>query len=62
LLDSRKKNPDGKTITVSIGGIILQPTDETTDSYLLEMADQRLYQAKEEGRNRINILDRHHQK
>ncbi|WP_021024288.1 GGDEF domain-containing protein [Salinivibrio costicola] len=56
------KNPDGKTITVSIGGIILQPTDETTDSYLLEMADQRLYQAKEEGRNRINILDRHHQK
>ncbi|WP_025739180.1 GGDEF domain-containing protein [Salinivibrio socompensis] len=56
------KNPDGETITVSMGGIILQPTDETTDSYLLEMADQRLYQAKEEGRDRINIIDHRSQK
>ncbi|MPX89635.1 GGDEF domain-containing protein [Salinivibrio sp. VYel1] len=57
-----KKNPDGDKITVSIGGIITLPTRETTDSYLLEMADQRLYQAKEEGRDRTKILDQTREK
>ncbi|SIO34375.1 GGDEF domain-containing protein [Salinivibrio sp. ES.052] len=56
------KNPDGDVITVSIGGIVTYPSNETSDSYLLEMADQRLYQAKEEGRDRINILDQREEK
>jgi len=50
-------------ITVSIGVATLQPGRTTSSANLLEAADQALYQAKVEGRNRISIwsppLDRH---
>lgn len=59
---AHEKNPDGDYVTVSIGGIITIPDDDTSDSYLLEAADQQLYQAKDGGRDCINILDQREKK
>lgn len=41
-----------KQLTIS-GGVSEFPSDETTDSELIELADTRLYEAKESGRNMI---------
>ncbi|KXF80440.1 sensor domain-containing diguanylate cyclase [Enterovibrio coralii] len=42
-------------ITISIGGIICYPDENTNSNQLLEMADQCLYKAKRAGRNRAEL-------
>lgn len=41
--------------TISIGGISLIPTRDTTPASLIKLADNALYQAKDQGRNCIHI-------
>jgi diguanylate cyclase (GGDEF)-like protein len=43
--------PNGETVTISIGGAVF-PSDGATVDALFHVADERLYQAKREGRNR----------
>ncbi|WP_320442740.1 diguanylate cyclase [Herbaspirillum sp. alder98] len=40
-------------LTVSVGAACVVPGDEQDVKELIEMADQRLYQAKQQGRNRV---------
>ncbi len=44
--------PDGAQVTVSIGAAVF-PTDGKSVEALFQAADERLYQAKGEGRNRV---------
>lgn len=44
--------PDGSRVTVSIGAALF-PADGKTAEELFHVADERLYQAKREGRNRV---------
>ncbi|HUR82868.1 MAG TPA: diguanylate cyclase [Thermoanaerobaculia bacterium] len=46
--------PDGATVTVSIGAA-LYPEDGADRESLFRTADERLYQAKEAGRNRVVV-------
>lgn len=45
---------NGESVTISIGGAVY-PSDGSTVDALFHAADERLYQAKEEGRNRVVI-------
>ena len=51
LVESLPAPANGSTVTISIGGA-LYPQDGATVESLFRVADERLYQAKEEGRNR----------
>lgn len=51
-----KNSPSGKPITVSIG-IAVYPNDAETAQQLLQRADQALYTAKHQGRNRTIVYD-----
>lgn len=44
-----------ETVTVSIGTLSLTCTKETTPDYIIRKADELLYQAKHEGRDRIKF-------
>ena len=46
--------PDGAQVTVSIGAAIY-PSDGLSEEELFRAADERLYQAKHEGRNRVVV-------
>ena len=46
---------DGTTVTIS-GGAAVYPADGSTVEALFQVADERLYRAKKEGRNRIAIV------
>ncbi len=46
--------PDGATVTLSIGAALF-PSDGASAETLFEAADQRLYEAKKAGRNRVVI-------
>lgn len=48
--------PDGTSVTCSIGITQYAPGEKTEE--FLERADQALYRAKEEGRNRVRILEK----
>lgn len=47
------QRPDGEPLTASIGVAERQADALPTKQMLLELADQRMYQAKKQGRNRI---------
>ncbi len=47
--------PDGDAVTVSIGGATF-PNDGATADALFAAADERLYQAKRQGRNRVVVV------
>lgn len=51
-------SPTGKAITIS-AGIAEYPIIEGTPTQLIEYADQCLYQAKEQGRNRVVLANRY---
>jgi diguanylate cyclase (GGDEF)-like protein len=44
-------------VTISVGGATIVPTNELRKSELIEAADQELYEAKREGRNRTSHRD-----
>lgn len=48
-----KASPTSPYLTVSIGAAIIMPNAERSQAGALQMADEALYQAKEEGRNRV---------
>jgi diguanylate cyclase (GGDEF)-like protein len=52
LVESLPAPANGSQLTISIGGA-LYPHDGTTVDALFHVADERLYQAKHEGRNRV---------
>lgn len=45
-------------VTVSVGAAVMKPERDTTSSTLIERADKALYQAKQNGRNRVVVDDR----
>ena len=45
--------PEGFRITVSVGGASIVPRADVTGQEFLEMVDQALYRAKNEGRDRL---------
>ena len=51
LVESLPAPANGASLTISIGGA-LYPQDGTTVEALFRAADERLYQAKDQGRNR----------
>jgi diguanylate cyclase (GGDEF)-like protein/PAS domain S-box-containing protein len=50
-------NSTGNAVTVSLGIAVMVPRQGSPSAALIEVADQALYQAKHEGRNRVSIMD-----
>lgn len=48
-----ERSAAGQWLTVSIGAACVVPAEEQEPSELIEMADRRLYMAKQQGRNRV---------
>lgn len=51
------RSTTASVLTISGGATFTAPRDETTAQFLLEQADKLLYQAKQNGRNKIMIRD-----
>ena len=45
-------------VTVSVGVAVVEPTSNRSPSGAVQLADQALYEAKVQGRNRIEVMDR----
>lgn len=50
-----KNNLGGQRVTISVGGISLIPGDKFEATQVIELADQALYRAKQQGRNQVCI-------
>ncbi len=48
-------------LTVSIGAAFIRPTAERTPEGLIQLADEALYSAKEQGRNRVVVMEAEYQ-
>ena len=48
-------------LTVSIGAAYIRPTAERTPEGLIQLADEALYSAKEQGRNRVVVMEAEYQ-
>jgi diguanylate cyclase (GGDEF)-like protein len=47
-------------VTISVGVAAIQPTRERTAGGAVQLADQALYEAKVQGRNRVELMDNTH--
>jgi diguanylate cyclase (GGDEF)-like protein len=56
---ANEKSPTSPTMTASIGVAAMYPDQVSTETELIEAADKRLYQAKNQGRNRVVCQDEH---
>ena len=52
---AHKHSPTAPYLTVSIGVAIMMPGEERSMAGAIQLADEALYQAKEEGRNRVVV-------
>ena len=50
-------SPVASRLTVSIGAAFILPTSNRTHEGLIQLADEALYSAKEEGRNRVVVME-----
>ncbi|SET45370.1 diguanylate cyclase (GGDEF) domain-containing protein [Natronincola peptidivorans] len=54
-LNSNNEKDDIK-ITLSIGGVVAIPSKETSVSELFKLADDAMYEAKKQGKNRVKLV------
>ena len=52
-----RESPTSRTVTISIGLAVIQPTAGRQATGALQLADQALYEAKVNGRNRVELMD-----
>jgi predicted signal transduction protein with EAL and GGDEF domain len=45
-------------VTISIGVAVVVPSDDRSPRGAVQLADQALYEAKVQGRNRVELMDR----
>jgi diguanylate cyclase (GGDEF)-like protein len=52
-----RESPTSQMVTISIGLAVIQPTAGREATGALQLADQALYEAKVNGRNRVELMD-----
>ncbi|HPE70177.1 MAG TPA: diguanylate cyclase [Thermotogota bacterium] len=50
-------SPVSPVVTISVGGVTLVPNLATTPCGVIEQADKAMYQAKQDGKNRVVLID-----
>jgi diguanylate cyclase (GGDEF)-like protein len=50
-------SPVASRLTVSIGAAFILPSSNRTHDGLIQLADEALYSAKEQGRNRVVVME-----